>query len=114
MKGELQQKIPHAPDCKHYSVGVLHMIIEGEIYIAISCYLCKSICLYNPGEDTHITAFQQEGIEPGEICHGGYIIIIKVVLQGSFSIAFSHSYGKLAETLLLPHKQPFFGTSCFF
>ena len=71
MKGELQQKIPHAPDCKHYSVGLLHMVIENEVYIAISCYMCKSISLYCPAQDTHTIAFQQEGIQPGEICHGG-------------------------------------------
>ncbi len=69
--GTFHKKIPHPGNCRHYSIGVLELQIEGTFYIVMSCYICKAINLYNIETGIFTEAFSSTEVSPGQMCIGG-------------------------------------------
>ncbi len=68
--GTFHKTIPHPGKCDHYSIGVLEVQIQGTSYIALSCYICKAINLYNIETGKHVEAFSSKEVAPGQMCTG--------------------------------------------
>ena len=74
--------------CQHEGdTNLLRVIINIQDYLAISCYYCKKIRLYNMTTGEITTAFNDPNYYPGHMCHGdtGQIYVVHNE-KGSVSI----------------------------